>query len=65
MQPDQIVAFDVAELHVPGMGSDHCAGIIATSLRRVPGVSDVHANIASHKVRVEYDPRLTDRKSVV
>ncbi|MGE6371158.1 heavy metal translocating P-type ATPase [Stutzerimonas stutzeri] len=60
MQSDQIVAFDIAELHVPGMGSDHCAGIIATSLRRVPGVSNVHANIASHKVRVEYDPRLTE-----
>ncbi|MCW4351969.1 heavy metal translocating P-type ATPase [Hoyosella sp. YIM 151337] len=39
-------------LIVPGMGSDHCAGIVTTSLRRVPGVEEIHTSIASHSVRV-------------
>jgi Cu+-exporting ATPase len=64
MQPDNSVAFDVAELHVPGMGSDHCAGIISTSLRRVSGVLNIRTNIASHKVLVEYDPRLAEVSAV-
>jgi P-type Cu+ transporter len=43
-------------LIVPGMGSDHCAGIINRSLRRLPEVVDVHTNIAAHKVEVEHRP---------
>ena len=41
---------------VPGMGSDHCAGIVATSLKRLNGVSDVTTNIANHRVSVRFDP---------
>ena len=44
------------ELVVPGMGSDHCAGIINKTLRRLDGVSDISTNVASHRVSV-----LTDR----
>lgn len=39
-------------LIVPGMGSDHCAGIVSESIRRLPGIADVSTSIASHRVRV-------------
>ncbi|MFN2349659.1 MAG: cation transporter, partial [Thioalkalivibrio sp.] len=42
------------------MGSDHCAGIVSTSLRRVEGVGDVHTSIASHHVRIDFDPARVD-----
>ncbi len=44
-----------AELIVPGMGSDHCAGIVSTSLKRLSGVRNVKTSIAAHKVTVEFD----------
>ncbi len=50
----------MAELTVPGMGSDHCAGIVSTSLRRLPGISEVHTNIAGHRVQVSFDPDLVN-----
>ncbi|MDI5933818.1 heavy metal translocating P-type ATPase [Halomonas kalidii] len=40
------------ELTVPGMGSDHCAGIIRQTLQRLEGVGEIHTNIASHRVSV-------------
>ncbi|HVL34985.1 MAG TPA: copper ion binding protein, partial [Burkholderiales bacterium] len=45
-----------ARLTVPGMGSDHCTGIVSESIRRLPGVGEVRTNIASHKVAVRFDP---------
>jgi P-type Cu+ transporter len=48
------------ELTVPGMGSDHCAGIVSASLRRLPGIGEVHTSIASHRVEVLYDPALVN-----
>jgi Cu+-exporting ATPase len=45
-----------ARLIVPGMGSDHCAGLVSTSLKRLSGVAQVHTNIANHRVDVEFDP---------
>ncbi|WP_372972894.1 heavy metal translocating P-type ATPase [Marinobacter sp.] len=39
-------------ISVPGMGSDHCAGIIRATLERQPGVMDIHTNVASHSVTV-------------
>jgi Cu+-exporting ATPase len=47
-------------LIVPGMGSDHCAGIISTSIRRLPGIVDVGTNIVSHRVTVQFDPAHSD-----
>ncbi|WP_207308973.1 heavy-metal-associated domain-containing protein [Marinobacter salicampi] len=41
-----------SELIVPGMGSDHCAGIIRHTLQRLEGVDEVVTNVASHRVRV-------------
>ncbi len=40
------------ELIVPGMGSDHCAGIIRQSLERLDGINSIETSIASHRVTV-------------
>lgn len=40
---------------VPGMGSDHCAGIISSSLQRLSGINTVKTNIANHHVDVYFD----------
>ncbi|MCH4562550.1 heavy metal translocating P-type ATPase [Halomonas sp. EGI 63088] len=39
-------------LTVPGMGSDHCAGIVRKTLERLEGVGEIQTNIANHHVRV-------------
>ncbi len=43
-------------LTVPGMGSDHCAGIIRSTLERLEGVESIDTNIASHRVLVTATP---------
>jgi P-type Cu+ transporter len=48
----------LARLIVPGMGSDHCAGIVKTSLKRLNGMGDISTNIAAHRVEVAYDSAL-------
>lgn len=45
----------VAKLIVPGMGSNHCAGLIRTSLERLSGITDIQTNIANHQVTVAFD----------
>ncbi|MDP4537801.1 heavy metal translocating P-type ATPase [Alkalimonas collagenimarina] len=45
----------VAKLTVPGMGSDHCAGIVKTSLKRLDGMGEITTNIAAHRVEAHYD----------
>ncbi|MYL24326.1 heavy metal translocating P-type ATPase [Halomonas alkaliantarctica] len=42
-------------LTVPGMGSDHCAGIVRKTLERMEGIEDIKTNIASHRVKVRVD----------
>jgi Cu+-exporting ATPase len=44
-----------ATLSVPGMGSDHCAGIVRGALERAEGVTEVRTNTAAHRVEVRYD----------
>ncbi len=39
-------------LTVPGMGSDHCAGIVRKTLARLDGVGEIQTNIANHHVSV-------------
>jgi len=39
-------------LNVPGMGSDHCAGIVRGTLEKLEGVEQVETNVASHRVTV-------------
>jgi Cu+-exporting ATPase len=42
------------------MGSDHCAGLVSQSLKRLPGIAGLSTSIASHKVRIEFDAGQTD-----
>jgi P-type Cu+ transporter len=49
-----------AVLTVPDMGSDHCAGIVTSSLRRLEGVRDIRTNIATHHVLVSFDQSAVD-----
>ncbi|WP_346796799.1 heavy metal translocating P-type ATPase [Halomonas sp. Bachu 37] len=44
---------DRITLTVPGMGSDHCAGIVRKTLERLDGVDEIQTNIANHHVNVE------------
>ena len=60
MSVDSQPSSAVAKLTVPGMGSDHCAGIVKTSLQRLDSVGDITTNIASHRVEVTYDPSTVD-----
>ncbi len=39
-------------LTVPGMGSDHCAGIIRSTLEQLDGIETIQTNIANHHVTV-------------
>jgi len=47
---------DSVTLVVPGMGSDHCAGIVRESIERLAGIKSVSTSIASHKAKVMFDP---------
>jgi P-type Cu+ transporter len=49
-----------AVIIVPGMGSDHCAGLVATSLRRIDGVTGVRTSVAAHRADVEFHPDRVD-----
>ncbi|RFA27933.1 heavy metal translocating P-type ATPase [Alkalilimnicola ehrlichii] len=51
-------------LTVPGMGSDHCAGLVAGSIKRLPGIAAVRTNIAEHRVIVRFDPRQTEPATI-
>jgi P-type Cu+ transporter len=43
-------------LTVPGMGSDHCAGLVSTSVRRLPGIRDLKTDISTNWLTVELEP---------
>jgi Cu+-exporting ATPase len=50
------------------MGSDHCAGIVKTSLKRLDGMGEITTNIAAHRVEATYDPdklKLADIRAAV
>lgn len=49
---NKVTSETVTELIVPGMGSDHCAGIIKTTLQRLDGIEAITINIANHRVSV-------------
>jgi P-type Cu+ transporter len=63
---EQSGAADMREvrLTVPGMGSDHCAGIVSGSIKRLPGIAGVGTNIANHRVTVRFDPGKADAGSI-
>lgn len=51
-------------LTVPGMGSDHCAGLISESIRRLAGITKIETNIANHRVTVSFEPDRSDSNSI-
>lgn len=63
---DSMQAADEAEmfLTVPGMGSDHCAGLVTTSIQRLAGISNVITNIAIHRVTVTYQPSVVSAETI-
>ncbi|WP_341939506.1 heavy metal translocating P-type ATPase [Marinimicrobium sp. C2-29] len=68
MSTEQKQTSTLARLTVPGMGSDHCAGIVKTSLKRLEGMGEIHTNIAAHRVEASFDPEklsLDDLRSAV
>jgi len=63
---DSMQAADEADmfLTVPGMGSDHCAGLVTTSIQRLAGISNVITNIAIHRVTVTYQPSVVSADTI-
>ncbi len=59
--PDQAApqqpAIGPYRLVVPGMGSDHCAGIVRTSIERLSGIESIRTNISAHRVEVTIGER--------
>jgi len=51
-------------LTVPGMGSNHCAGLVRTSLERLSGITAIETNIANHQVNVSFDPQQLDNETL-
>lgn len=51
-QKPETAATQIIELIVPGMGSNHCAGIVSKTLQRLEGVEGLDVNIARHQVKV-------------
>jgi Cu+-exporting ATPase len=47
------------ELPVSGMGSEHCAGVVAEALKAVPGVAAVAVKLDAGRAFVDYDPGRT------
>lgn len=57
---DKNIKKSMVEISVPGMGSDHCAGIVRESLDRLSGTGKITTNISNHRVQIDYDPDETD-----
>jgi P-type Cu+ transporter len=60
----ETAALPEVRLTVPGMGSDHCAGIVSGSIKRLPGIVDIATNIANHRVTVRFDGKDTDAAAI-
>lgn len=52
------------DVSVGGMDCPSCVDRISTSLKRVPGVTDVSVNFGAGKVRIAYDPRQVDQTTL-
>lgn len=59
-----MVKNEMISLVVPGMGSNHCAGLVSSSINRLPGITDVSTNIANHKVAVHFDSAKTTPEAI-
>jgi Cu+-exporting ATPase len=55
---------NTVELTVPGMGSDHCAGLVRRSVERLAGIAEIRTNIANHLVGVDFDAGLVNADDI-
>ena len=51
-------------LTVPDKESDHCGGLVSAYIRRLPGIVDIGANIASHRVTVQFEADKVEAKAI-
>ncbi len=63
-RPKEGTSSQTATLIVPGMGSDHCAGIVSGSIQRLPGIERVQTNISAHRVTVHFDAERSDLERI-
>lgn len=42
-------------LHIPAMGSSHCANIVERTLRRIDGVRQINTDAVARTVAIEYN----------
>lgn len=61
---EAIQAQSQVELVVPGMGSNHCAGIVSSTLEKLRGVEEVSTNIANHRVVVSLADEGPDAEAI-
>jgi len=62
--PGRPARVGTVDLTVPTMNSDHCAGLVRSSLERLDGITSIDANFASHRVRIVFDAEHLDRVSL-
>jgi Cu+-exporting ATPase len=55
---------NTVELTVPGMGSDHCAGLVRRSIERLAGIAGIRTNIANHVVSVDFQADKADEDEI-
>ncbi|MBI5793930.1 copper-translocating P-type ATPase [Candidatus Uhrbacteria bacterium] len=48
-----------------GMHCTSCAGVIAKSLKKLPGVADAQVSFAAEKARVTFDPRQISESAII
>jgi len=56
---------DSAFLKISGMESQHCAGIIERTLKKLKGVNDVKINLATEKATVYYDKNFVNISDLI
>ncbi|HLC68792.1 MAG TPA: copper-translocating P-type ATPase, partial [Candidatus Bilamarchaeaceae archaeon] len=44
-------------LHVLGMGSQHCANIVESALKKLPGIKKIDLSFSIEKAEIVYDPK--------
>ncbi|MBI2473065.1 copper-translocating P-type ATPase [Candidatus Uhrbacteria bacterium] len=52
-------------LQISGMHCTSCAGVIAKSLKKVPGVAEAQVSFATEKARVTFDPNQTNETALI
>ena len=51
-------------LSIPGVSCEHCVHAVYGAVRSLPGVEDIHTDLASKTVRLRYDPAQTTMEQI-